>query len=345
MTTIRIGLIGAGANMRKRHLPGFQGIDGVEVVCVANRTTESAEKVAAEYGVANVHAHWTDVAGDPDIDAVCIGTWPNLHAPATCAALRAGKHVLCEARMADSVASAQEMLAVSQRCDRVAMLVPSPFGLKGDRVMRELVAGGFLGDVREIYVRGLSASMADPSAPLHWRQRADLSGLNILVLGILNETVQRWFGRTESVAAQTALFTPRRVDAETGDWRDVDIPDSVAVLARMATGAQCVYHVSGHARHGGGPSIEAYGSAGTVVYDLANDVIMAAKSGDDGLRPLPIPAEKAGGWRVEEDFIASIRESRPVTLTNFADGLKYMRFTAAVRQSADTGRRVALSEV
>jgi predicted dehydrogenase len=112
----------------------------------------------------------------------------------------------------------------------------------------------------------------------------------------------------------------------------------------MAGGANCVYHLSGHARHGDSMRIEAYGSAGTLIYDLAADTIQGAREGANALGPIDIPAEKAGGWQVESDFIAAIRDGKPVTRTNFVDGVKYMTFTEAVRRSADEGRRVYLSE-
>lgn len=345
MTTLRIGLIGAGANTRLRHIPGFLALDDVELVCVANQTIESGEQVADENDIPRVYAHWRDVVADPDVDAVCIGTWPYLHAAATCAALVAGKHVLCEARMALNVFDARKMLATANETDRVAMLVPSPFGLKGDRYVRQLLAEGYLGHIREIGVRALTSTYLDGGTPLAWRQIERLSGVNVLTLGILNETVQRWFGRAESVVAQTALFVPRRLDPETEQMADVDIPDSVTVLARQASGAQCVYHVSGHAWHGGAMRIEAYGSAGTLIYDLENDTIQGAGVGDLELEPLEIPADLVGGWQVESDFVAAIRQGNPVTHTNFTDGLKYMCFTEAVRRSADTGRRVWLSEL
>ncbi|MGD9645431.1 MAG: Gfo/Idh/MocA family protein [Pirellulales bacterium] len=345
MQPVRIGIVGAGANTRSRHLPGFGAIDGVEVVCVANRTLDSARRVAAEFHIGRAHAHWRDVVDDPAVDAVCIGTWPYLHAAVTCAALTAGKHVLCEARMARNVAEARQMLDAAQQSDRVAMLVPSPLGLAGDRAMRELVAKGFLGELREVYIRGLSASLADCAAPLGWRQRADLSGVNMLALGILNETVQRWFGAAESVSAQTSRFVPRRVDPETGQLQDVDLPDSVAVIARLASGAQCVYHLSGHAHHGGGMRIEAFGSAGTLIYDLETDKILGATRQDAELSEIQIRPEQVRRWQVEADFVAAIRGERPVTLTTFRDGMKYMCFTEAVFRSAITGQRCEVAEI
>lgn len=351
MPKLRVGFIGAGQNTRERHLPGLRAIDDVELCAVANRSVESARRVADEWDLPRVYAHWRAIVDDPELDAVVIGTWPYLHAPATIAALAAGKHVLCEARMALDTASARAMLAAAQQSDRVAMLVPSPFGLAGDRTMRRLLAAGaeqadgYVGQVREVIVRGLADSLASATVPRSWRQRADLSGVNVLTLGILNETVHRWLGQTASVMAQESLFVSRRPDRETGQLADVDTPDCVAVLARLTSGAQCVYLVSGQASHGGPLRIEIFGSNGTIEYDLSSDGIRAARVGDAALADVPIPADERGRWQVEEDFVAAIRQGRPVTRTSFPDGVKYMAFTEAVRRSAATGRRVALSEV
>ena len=345
MQTVKIGVIGAGENTRKKHLPGFQAIEGVELVCVANRSRESGEKVAREFKIPKVAKNWQEVVEDAEVDAVCIGTWPNLHAPITCAALAAGKHVLCEARMAMNAAEAQRMLAAAQATDRVAMLVPSPFGLKGDAKMRELLGQDYVGEVREVYVRGLTAALADERAPLHWRQRGELSGVNVLILGILNETVSRWVGRTESVMAETSHFIPRRLDTTTGWLTDADVPDCVSVIARLGSGSHCVYMVSGVAYHAGNLRVEIYGSRGTLHYDLTRDEIWGAQAGEKVLERLEIPLEMAGGWRVEAEFIEAIREGTPVRFTNFVDGVRYMKFTEAVRRSANQGRRVPLAEV
>src|SRR2546423_12185694 len=97
---IRVGVIGAGANTRLKHIPGLRTQNSVELVGLANRTEESSRKAAKELDIQKVYADWTELVKDPAIDAVCIGTWPYMHAQMTIAALDAGKHVLCEARMA-----------------------------------------------------------------------------------------------------------------------------------------------------------------------------------------------------------------------------------------------------
>ena len=88
--TLRIGIVGAGANTRAKHLPLLQQIPGVKVVMVANRSAASSQAVAKEFGIPGVARHWHEVVAAPDVDAVVIGAWPNLHAEATCAALANG---------------------------------------------------------------------------------------------------------------------------------------------------------------------------------------------------------------------------------------------------------------
>lgn len=97
---IRIGIVGAGQITRSRHFPGFKAIPGVRIVAVCNRHRESAMRVASEFDIPKVHATWEELVTDPNIDAVVIGTWPNMHCPVTLAAFDAGKHVLTQARMA-----------------------------------------------------------------------------------------------------------------------------------------------------------------------------------------------------------------------------------------------------
>src|SRR5262245_33971794 len=107
---LKIGLIGAGANTRARHIPGLRAVPDVEIIAVCNRRPESTRAVAAEFGIPRVYDDWHVLLSAPDIDAVVIGTWPYLHKPITLAALQAGKHVLTEARMAMAAAEAREML-------------------------------------------------------------------------------------------------------------------------------------------------------------------------------------------------------------------------------------------
>src|SRR5258708_18975897 len=164
---LRVGLIGAGANTRLRHAPGLRAVPGVELAAVCSRRPESSAAVAREFDVPHVCASWEEVVASPDVDAVCIGTWPYLHCPIALAALDAGKHVLTEARLSRNAAEAHQMLAASRRHPNlVAQVVPSPFGLKGQEVVLELVRGGYLGELREIAVVHRQGGLTAADAPL-----------------------------------------------------------------------------------------------------------------------------------------------------------------------------------
>lgn len=346
MATIRVGLIGAGANTRSRHIPGLRAIADVELRAVCNRRPESSRGVAREHGIPQVRETWEQIVADPDIDAIVIGTWPYLHCPITLAALTAGKHVLTEARLAMNAAEAHTMLAAARKHPRlVTQVVPSPFGLKGQRVMRELIDAGYLGELREVIVHGLNAALADPAAPLSWRQDASLSGFNMLTLGIVHETLLRWAPPPVRVLAQVTAHIPSRIDPQSGVWRPVGTPDSVQVLAVLEGGARATYHFSGVTPYGQRAAIHLHGSDGVLHYDLTSDRIQGAnreRGPKQGLEEIPIPKEKESGWRVEEEFIQAIREGTPVRFTDFATGVSYMEFTEAVARSAELGEAVHL---
>lgn len=348
MDTIRIGLIGAGTNTRSRHIPGLRAIEKVELVAVCNRRPESSRAVANEHGIPKVYEQWEQVVADPDVNAVVIGTWPYLHCSITVAALKAGKHVLTEARLSMNAAEAHRMLAAAlEHPQVVAQVVPSPFGLKGDRVMRELIDSGYLGELREVQVRGMNAALADPAAPLSWRQDASLSGFNTLTLGILHETVARWTPAPVRVLAQVHAHIAARMDPQSGMHRPVGTPDSAQVLCVLEGGARASYHFSGVVPFGQQMEVSLFGSDGMLRYDLLEDRIhgvsrtQGGKPGKD-LTDIPIPKEKEGGWRVEADFVDAIRHGKAITLTDFATGVAYMEFTEAVARSAELGEPVGL---
>lgn len=347
---LRVGLIGAGANTRLRHIPGLRALPGVEIVAVCNRRPESTAAVARAYGIPRTFERWQDLVLDPDIDAVVVGTWPYLHCPVTLAALEAGKHVLTEARLSLNAAEAHRMLAAARRApDRVTQVVPSPYGLKGHDVMEALIRAGFLGELREAHVTSRNAALADPAAPLSWRQDLALSGFNMLALGILHETFLRWAPPPARVQAQVHAFIPSRIDPESGARRPVGTPDSVQVLAVLENGGRAVYQFSGVTPFGQEAAITLYGSEGVLHYDILADRIRggsrrrgAAPGSLADLPEIPIPPDQARAWRVEADFVDAIREGAPVRFTDFGTGVRYMEFTEAVARSAEEGTVVDL---
>lgn len=342
--TIRVGLIGAGGNTREKHIPGLQAMPGVEIVSVCNRSVESGRRVAGQFGIPQVHTDWMAIIEDESVDAVVIGTWPYMHCPMTCLALEAGKHVLVEARMAMNAGEARLMLQTSRCCPQsVAQVVPSPLTFRFDRTLSDLIAEGFAGDPYAIELHGEGNAFADPLAPMSWRQDFELSGLNTLNLGIWYEALARWIGHARRVTAMRKVCVRQRPHPQ-GGCAAIRVPDHVDVLAEMDCGAQA--HLRFSAVTGlfdkNRAGVWIYGSEGTLWLDLAGNRLMGGRRGDKTLREIPVPPEKAGGWRVEESFVNAIRGLEPVTLTDFAEGLRYMEFTEAVAVSAERGQTVSL---
>ncbi len=346
MDRIRVGVIGAGANTRSKHIPGLRTQDSVEIVGVANRSEESSRKVAKELDIPKAYADWTAIVADPDIDAVCIGTWPYMHAQMTIAALDAGKHVLCEARMAMNSREAHAMLAASRRNpSRIAQIVPAPGTLPVDRTIMDTIADGTIGNVTAVDVRVFTSDYPDPASPLHWRHNRDFSGNNIMSLGIWYESVMRWVGPAASAVAIGQVVVRHRRDAS-GARVPISVPDHIDVTGYLQQGGQyrlAVSSVIGHAPN----RSEAYifGDKGTLAYVTpleGESQLLIAKRGGGGLAPLAIDPAKRGAWRVEEEFINAIRGREPVTHTDFVTGTKYMEWTDAVAQSMRERREIML---
>jgi predicted dehydrogenase len=338
---IRIGIIGAGANTRRMHIPGFQKIPGVELTLVCNRSEGSSRKAAKDFAIGGIARHWREVIESPEVDAVMIGTWPYLHADTTVAALEAGKHVLTEARMARNLSEALTMLEASRRHpDRVAQVVPAPMSLEFDATVLEILESGVIGELREVCVTHTGGQYLEADAPLTWRQDFELSGYNILSMGIYHEMVQRWLGgEPDWVFADAEVFTKSRL-SDSGKPTEVRIPDSISVLGRLARHIRLVYHFSGVEAGEPRNEIRLNGSNGGLRFDVAANELYQS----DGRREwkVEIPAEKRRGWHVEEDFIQSIRTGAPVKLTSFEDGVGYMRFTEAVYHSWRSGEKKEL---
>jgi predicted dehydrogenase len=337
--------VGAGDNTRKRHIPGLRAVQGVELAGVVNRTADSTSRVARDYGISKQYPNWQALVADDSIDAVVIGTWPNLHCEVTSAALAAGKHVLCEARMARNVAEARQMFAASQaHPQQIAMLVPSPFGLECEAEVGRLLSGGFLGELREVVVTGADDQFQDYSKFLHWRQDSAISGVNTLSLGIMHETVSRWIPQPERVFAQSNTFEPSRPNPHGDGNLRVTVPDSVHVMTQYAHGkGSGLYHFSGVTLHGPGKQIHLYGSLGTIKMVFGeHDQVFVSRIIDSEMRPVTLPAESLGGWRVEAEFIGAIRGEEAVKRNDFATGLRDLEFTEAVALSATNSRSVSL---
>lgn len=338
---IRIGIIGAGGIVSSTHIPGLRRMPGVEIVAVANRSLESSRRAAQELGSARPYADWQALLAADDIDAVLIGTWPYMHREITLAALESGRHVLCQARMANSAAEAHEMLAASRRHpDLVCQLVPTSGSYRIDRAIQSLLADGTVGDVLSVEIEMLQRGFANFGGELDWRHDPEFSGINVLSVGGTYESAMRWLGPGTNVMAMTRVQIPTRRDGS-GAQRAATIPDHVEVLYELANGAPVHMKFSETTGLSRGNDIWIYGSEGTIHVDNEQNIFVGRR-GDRALAPHPNPPEAQAKHRVEEEFINAIRGIEPIKLNTFEIGVQYMEWTEAIYRSAETRRAVSL---
>ncbi|MBA2431461.1 MAG: Gfo/Idh/MocA family oxidoreductase [Chthoniobacterales bacterium] len=327
---LKVGIVGAGDIVRRRHLPALKKLPEVEIVAVSNSTYESSQQFCDE-NLPNAlpMANWADLLALEDLDIVWIGTPPYMHSAVTVSALEAGKHVFCQARMSMDLAEAQEMLATARRFpELVTMLCPPPFGIRGDLVVKKLLAENYLGEPHHIRLQSFTSAYLNPEAPPHWRQRVEISGLNVLSLGIYVEVLQRWLGNI------TGVYARGKTLQEVRQGYEVLIPDLLTVLCTFENGAEGVLEFSGINALSAGDRLEVYGDSGTMAYDFGTETIYAGKEGDRDLHEVELTPELEREWTVEEDFISAVKsKGRNRPHPDFEDGMRYMRVVQAVDDS------------
>ena len=347
--TVRVGLIGAGGIMKQRHLPGLRAMEGVELVAVCNRSEASGRAVADTWGIATVETNWRKLVARDDIDAVLIGTWPYMHRQMSVAALAAGKHVFCQARMAGNLADAKAMVAAADaRPELVNMICPPPHRMPWEPWIRQMIAGEELGEIWSVRLVSVNDSNANPNT-ITWREQVEYSGKQALQVGIWAETLIAWVGEYETLEATTATPVTTKRDA-TGNQHTIGIPQIVLVQGTLANGAAISEQHSGLSLHEQANYVVIEGEKATLRVDAMEKVSFGRQG--EKLEAANVPKELTRGWQVEADFIGAVRAAmdgvpanQRVVSPDFREGLKYMKKVEAVDLSAREGRAVRLAEL
>ena len=333
----RVGIVGAGWVATNRHLPALAELEDAEVSQIWSRQSEKAQKVAGEFKIAKVVDGWEKIVKSEEIDAVVVATPPNLHHAVTIAALKAGKHVLCQGRMARNLKEAKEMLAAARSAKLVTALYPPRPGLKGDRVMRRLIHDEkALGEIRE--VRLTSLAFAEETDNYQWTEDPEIFGVNVMTLGLWGEVMNRWLGPVATVAAVAQTHRKQRKTVA-GDWAAAAIPDSLAVSAKLQSGATATYHFSSRAFSGPGHLLEIFGSKGALSYKFFAEEIQGTSAGATGMQAISVPESEERAQTTDSEFIRAIHEGTPVS-PDFEEGARYMALCDAVAFSALQGGSV-----
>jgi predicted dehydrogenase len=255
------------------------------MVAVCGRDPGRTAAAAARLGWAEHVTDWRELIARDDIDLVDICTPGDSHAEIALAALAAGKHVLCEKPLANSVAEATEMVQAAESAR--ALGVRTMCGFNYRRVpavafMRKLILDGRIGVVRHVRAVYLQDWITDPQFPLVWRLQSDRAGSGALgdIGSHIVDMTQFVTGQLiTGVSAMTETFVRERpLPSEssglsaTGEGSStglVTVDDAAVFLARLDGGAIATYEATRFATgHKNGLRVEINGSKGSIAFDL-----------------------------------------------------------------------------
>ncbi|HET6561437.1 MAG TPA: Gfo/Idh/MocA family oxidoreductase [Marmoricola sp.] len=366
---LRVAVVGYSF-MGKAHSNAWRNVgafypDAPPVVqqVLVGRDPDRVATAARRYGWAESATDWREVVDRDDIDVVDVCTPGHLHAEVAVAALQAGKHVLVEKPLANTLAESEKMVAaaVSARAAGVQSMV----GFNYRRVpalaaARNLVREDRLGTVRQVRLSYLQDWLTDPDAPMTWRLRKESAGSGALgdlgshavdqLHSLLGETVNRVSGTLRTfVTERTGPDGPEPVTVDDAAWATLHTGSGVVAgleVSRVAAGRK------------NGLQVEVYGTSGALRFDLEslNELQWhdgAEAAGTAGWTRVLVtepehpyleawwPPGHVLGWdhtftSQAADFLTAITTGTPQE-PSFEDGLAVQRVLAAIEDSAAEG--------
>jgi predicted dehydrogenase len=203
MKKIKVGIIGTGS-ISGVHITGYKALSNVELHAVCDINESRARACAERNGIKHIFTDYNEMLKLEELDAVSVCTWNNVHAPASIAALKAGKHVLCEKPMAMNYQEAVEMEKAAKEAGKLLMIgFVRRFG-NDARILKDFIDSGMLGEVyfsKASYLRRFGA-------PGGWFGDSKRSGGGPLIdLGVhVIDLVRYLTGKPKAVSVYGATF-------------------------------------------------------------------------------------------------------------------------------------------
>ncbi|WP_330286646.1 Gfo/Idh/MocA family protein [Streptomyces sp. NBC_00576] len=374
-----VGMVGY-AFMGAAHSQGWRTVGHVfdlprrpALAAICGRDAGAVRAAANRYGWAAAETDWRALIERDDVDLVDICTPGDSHAEIALAALAAGKHVLCEKPLANTVEEAVAMTAAAEEAEQRGQLAMVGFNyrrLPATALARSMVAEGRLGSLRHVRVTYLQDWLVDPEFPLTWRLRKETAGSGALGdLGAhIVDLAQYLVGEPlAGVSALTETFVRERplpggptsglTAAATAGVGQVTVDDAAVFTGRFASGALASFEATRYATgRKNALRIELNGEHGSLAFDLERLNELEFHDGTEpgthaGFRRILVTEPDhpyldawwppGHGLGYEHSFVHQARDlvhaiaagNRP--RPSFAEGLQVQRVLAAVEESAE----------
>jgi predicted dehydrogenase len=376
------GFMGAAHSQAWRTAPRVFALPSpVEMAVIVGRDETAVAEAAETWGWREAASDWREVIARDDIDVVDIVTPGHSHAEIAIAALEAGKHVLCEKPLANTVAEAERMAeAARSAAERgiVAMLGFTYRRVPALSLARDLIAAGRIGRIQQVRAAYRQDWLVDPRAPLSWRLEKDKAGAGALgdigghavdlVQYLTGQRIERVTGVLDTIVRERPVETERVGIAGVGgdEMGPVTVDDVALFTARLESGALAGFEATRFATgRKNALSVELSGDRGAIAFDLEDLNVLWVYDRD-------APATEQGFTRVvvtepghpylegwwpaghmlgyEHAFSHQVKDlvegiaSGTTPAPSFDEGLHVQRVLAAVEESASAEARwVAVS--
>nr|WP_281061209.1 Gfo/Idh/MocA family oxidoreductase [Sphingobium sp. Sx8-8] len=235
---MRVGVISANWGMHA-HLPAWHAMEGVEVRAVCTSRQETAEAAKARFGLEKAYWNHADMAADPELDIIDVGTRPDLRRDMVLSALRNGKHVFAAANFAADLAAAREMRDAARAAGRVLVLDSTLAQAPAHRRARQLLDEGFLGTPHSVTTRFMISLFNGPQ-PIgdgwRWFGKRSHGASAIRNLGTHSlHLLVSLLGDIESVTAEAKIAVPTW-SFPNGDRIETEVEDTAHLLLRFRNG-------------------------------------------------------------------------------------------------------------
>lgn len=377
VASIGYAFMGKAHSQAWRNVSAFFDVPPVEQALLVGRDASAVAAAATKFGWADTATDWREVITRDDIDIIDICTPGRMHAEVAIAALEAGKHVIVEKPLANTVAEAEAMAAAFAKAEANGQHAIVNFNYRRVPAIafaRKLIEDGRIGAIHHVRAAYLQDWLNDPGTPMSWRLRKEDAGsgalgdlgshITDLILHLTGENV-------ESVSGRVTTFISQRPGGDSGDGgikgtgggalEDVTVDDAAIATGVLSGGGILNFEVTRLALgRKNQMTLEIYGERGALRFDLENlnEIWFfdgADAAGEQGFRRILVtesdhpwvgawwPDGHIIGWEHSfvhqvADFLWSIRDGRPSS-PSFADGLRVQRVLAAIEESSAADSR------
>jgi predicted dehydrogenase len=282
---IGYGFMGAAHSVGWRQAPRvFDLPAGVEMTVLVGRHADAVAAAAEKWGWAESATDWREVIARDDIDIVDIVTPGDSHAEIAIAALEAGKHVLCEKPLANTVEEAERMLSAAEQAHRRGQRAVVGFTYRrvpAVTFLRDLIAQGVVGTVQQVRAAYRQDWLVDPQMPLAWRLQKEHAGSGALgdigahiidmVQFVTGQSVTSVSGTVETIVKRRPLLgSGSGLSGTAGEgFGEVTVDDVAIFTGRLEDGALASFEATRFATgRKNALTVEISGDKGALFFDL-----------------------------------------------------------------------------